>query len=68
MYDEKFKGWTIEKKMERLEEILELLENANVELSSGVELYEEGFALLSMINKELEETKTKIETIESDKK
>lgn len=68
MYDEKFKGWTIEKKMERLEEILELLENANVELSNGVELYEEGFALLSMINKELEETKIKIEAIESDKK
>lgn len=54
---------TFEQKMQRLEEIVKLLESGNVELDKSLALYEEGSKLANELTKTLSDAKIKIEEI-----
>lgn len=54
---------TFEQKMQRLDEIVKLLESGTLELDKSLALYEEGSKLASELSKTLEEAKIKIEEI-----
>ncbi|MDI6757701.1 MAG: exodeoxyribonuclease VII small subunit [Endomicrobiia bacterium] len=51
--------------LERLEEIVEALENRDVELDNALSLFEEGVGLVKLCSAKLEETKKKIEILVS---
>ena len=54
------KGMTFEKSMERLEEIVRLLENGQVPLDESLKLFEEGTKLAADCTSALEKAETKI--------
>lgn len=51
--------------LNRLEEIVEALENRDVELDKALSLFEEGVGLVKLCSAKLEETKKKIEILVS---
>ncbi len=53
--------------MKRLEEIVNLLENDNVDLDKSIELYEEGLKISKNLSKQLESFEKKLETIDLEK-
>ena len=54
------KGMTFEKSMERLEEIVRLLENGQVPLDESLKLFEEGTKLAADCTSALEKAEAKI--------
>jgi exodeoxyribonuclease VII small subunit len=50
--------------MERLEEVLRLLENGNESLDASLALYEEGIALIRACNEKLEKAEQKIKILQ----
>ncbi len=50
-----------EKKLERLKEIVSLLEQEDLSLEKGVALFEEGVKLIKFCREQLEEAKHKVE-------
>lgn len=56
-----------EDQMKRLEEIVNLLENDNVDLDKSIELYEEGLKISKNLSKQLESFEKKLETIDLEK-
>lgn len=57
------KELTFEKAMERLEEIVELLENGENELDKSLSLFEEGVKLISLCNKKLEKAEESVKML-----
>ena len=57
------KELTFEKAMERLEEIVELLENGENELDKSLSLFEEGVKLISLCNKKLEKAEKSVKML-----
>lgn len=55
---------TFEKSLERLREIIRLLEEGNVSLSESLDLYKEAVELSVSCKKELEEAKLQVEIID----
>lgn len=55
---------TYEKSLERLNEIIRLLENGEASLSESLDLYKEAVTLSVDCKKELEEAKLKVEIID----
>ncbi len=51
---------TFEKKLERLEEIVNILDESEIELEKSLELYEEAKELIKDLNKTIEEAKNKV--------
>ena len=51
---------TFEKKLERLEEIVNILDKSEIELEKSLELYEEAKELIKDLNKTIEEAKNKV--------
>ena len=51
------------KKLERLEEIVNLISNNALSLDESLKLYEEGQQIIKMLSKELEEAEKKVETV-----
>ena len=58
------KEMTFEASMERLEEVLRLLENGNESLDDSLSLYEEGIALIRACNEKLEKAEQKIKVLQ----
>jgi exodeoxyribonuclease VII small subunit len=58
------KEMTFEASMERLEEVLRLLENGNESLDASLALYEEGIALIRACNEKLEKAEQKIKILQ----
>ena len=58
------KEMTFEASMERLEEVLRLLENGNESLDDSLSLYEEGIALIRACNERLEKAEQKIKVLQ----
>lgn len=54
------KKFNIEEGLERLDEILERMEEQNTELSESFELYEEGMKLLKSVNEQIDEVEQKV--------
>jgi exodeoxyribonuclease VII small subunit len=54
---------TFEGAMQRLEEIVDLLEQGNLPLDESLKVYEEGMALIKFCSAKLEETETKVKTL-----
>ena len=57
------KEMTFEASMERLEEVLRLLENGNESLDASLALYEEGITLIRACNEKLEKAEHEVEEI-----
>lgn len=55
---------TFEKSLERLQEIIKILEDGKVELSQSLDLYKEAVQLSVECKKELEKAKLEVEIIE----
>lgn len=58
------KEMTFEASMERLEEVLRLLENGNESLDASLALYEEGITLIRACNEKLEKAEQKIKILQ----
>ena len=58
------KTMTFEASMERLEEVLRLLENGNGTLDESLKLYEEGIALVRTCTEKLEHAEQKIKVLQ----
>lgn len=58
------KTMTFEASMERLEEVLRLLENGNGTLDESLKLYEEGIALVRACTEKLEHAEQKIKILQ----
>lgn len=58
------KTMTFEASMERLEEVLRLLENGNESLDESLKLYEEGIALVRACTEKLENAEQKIKILQ----
>ncbi len=56
---------SFEKAIERLEEVVRLLESGEAELEKSMQLYEEGISLVRICNKLLEDTEAKIKLLGS---
>ena len=54
---------TFEEKLNRLNEIVEKVENTTLSLENAMKLYEEGNALIKDLQKSLDEAETKIQVI-----
>ena len=54
---------TFEEKLNRLNEIVEKVENTTLSLEDAMKLYEEGNALIKDLQKSLDEAETKIQII-----
>ena len=54
---------TFEEKLNRLNEIVEKVENTMLSLEDAMKLYEEGNALIKDLQKSLDEAETKIQVI-----
>jgi exodeoxyribonuclease VII small subunit len=54
---------TFEEKLNRLNEIVEKVENTTLSLEDAMKLYEEGNALIKDLQKSLDEAETKIQVI-----
>jgi len=59
----KNKQINFEKSMERLEEIVELLENQSTSLEQSIELFEEGISLTKSCKKILNKTESRINNL-----
>ena len=57
------KSKSFEESIERLEEIVRLLENGEATLDESIELYSEGVKLVGECNKKLDETERKIKLL-----
>ena len=60
------KELTFEAAMERLEEVLRLLENGNETLDASLALYEEGIALVRLCSDRLDKAEQKIKIVRTD--
>lgn len=58
------KAMTFEASMERLEEVLRLLENGNETLDNSLKLYEEGIALVRACSDKLENAEQRIKVLQ----
>ena len=58
------KEMTFEASMERLDEVLRLLENGNETLDGSLKLYEEGIALIRACNEKLEHAEQRIKILQ----
>lgn len=58
------KEMTFEQSMERLEEVLELLENGNEALDASLGLYEEGIALVRACTEKLEHAEQRVKILQ----
>ena len=58
------KSMTFESAMERLEEVLRLLENGNETLDHSLALYEEGISLIRSCTEKLENAEQKIKILQ----
>ena len=54
------KGFTLEQSFERLEEILEAMENGNTPLKDNFQLYKEGMKLIQNCNQQLDKVEKQI--------
>jgi len=54
---------SFEKALEKLEEIVEILENGELSLEDSLKTYEEGVTLANTCQEKLEKAKQKIETL-----
>ncbi len=61
------KGLSFEKSMERLEEIIVLLEGGGLDLDKSLEVFEEGVTLYRYLTEQLERAEGKIKLIMADK-
>ena len=52
-----------EKELERLKEIVSLIQQKNLSLDESLKLYEEGSKIVKILNEELEKAEKKVETI-----
>ena len=52
-----------EKELERLKEIVSLIQQKNLSLDENLKLYEEGSKIVKRLNEELEKAEKKVETI-----
>ena len=52
-----------EKELERLKEIVSLIQQKNLSLDESLKLYEEGSKIVKLLNEELEKAEKKVETI-----
>ena len=52
-----------EKELERLKEIVSLIQQKNLSLDESLKLYEEGSKIIKRLNEELEKAEKKVETI-----
>ena len=52
-----------EKELERLKEIVSLIQQKNLSLDESLKLYEEGSKIVKRLNEELEKAEKKVETI-----
>jgi len=57
------KGESFEKNLERLDEIVRQLEDAELPLEKSLELYEEGMKLSAVCHKQLEEAEGRVEIL-----
>ena len=57
---------TFEEKLNRLNEIVEKVENTTLSLEDAMNLYEEGNALIKDLQKSLDEAETKIQVIKDE--
>jgi exodeoxyribonuclease VII small subunit len=57
------KAETFEKNLERLDEIVRRLEDAELPLEKSLELYEEGMKLSAVCHKQLEEAEGRVEIL-----
>ena len=57
---------TFEEKLNRLNEIVEKVENTTLSLEDAMKLYEEGNALIKDLQKSLDEAETKIQVIKDE--
>ena len=62
------KELNFEEKMNRLSSIVEQLENDNIDIDKGIQLYEEGLSLTKELQKLLTIYEDKIESISKEKK
>ncbi len=60
------KKLSFEQSLERLEEIVKLLETGSAPLEESTKLYEEGIALIRVCNGQLEQTEARIRLLRSD--
>ena len=56
-------GLTFEKAIQRLEEIVEKLENSNIDIDGSLKVFEEGVKLSRFCSKKLDEAEKKIELL-----
>ena len=52
-----------EKELERLKEIVSLIQQKNLSLDESLKLYEEGSKIVKLLNEELEKAEKKVEQI-----
>ena len=52
-----------EKELERLKEIVSLIQQKNLSLDESLKLYEEGSKIVKLLNEELEKAEKKVEKI-----
>ncbi len=57
---------SFEKALDRLEEIVELLENGENPLEKSLELFEEGVSLVKLCNKQLENVENSVKILLND--
>lgn len=60
------KKLSFEQSLERLEEIVKLLETGTAPLEESTKLYEEGISLIRVCNAQLEQTEARIRLLRSD--
>lgn len=60
------KKLSFEQSLERLEEIVKLLETGSAPLEESTKLYEEGISLIRVCNAQLEQTEARIRLLRSD--
>ncbi|MCS7278686.1 MAG: exodeoxyribonuclease VII small subunit [Thermodesulfobacteriaceae bacterium] len=65
--EEKREFLSLEKALKRVEEILKLLENPNLELEEALSLYEEGMNLILLCEEKLKKARVKVKVILKEK-
>lgn len=65
--EEKREPFPLEKALKRIEEILKLLENPNLDLEEALSLYEEGMNLINLCEERLKKARAKVKVILKEK-
>lgn len=61
--DRPIEEWTFEEAMQRLEEVVQKLEDGNVPLEQAIELFQEGMALSKRCSQQLDSVERRIEML-----